>query len=304
MKKSLANVLRVTPMLSTIICFASLSTTAVARMATPKVIYGADDRLEVQEVSDIWQDVARSTAAMVVKSDAVSGQNGDITLEGKSLQKTGVCADERFAAQPTLGMCSAFLVAPDILVTAGHCVADTKDCQNYLWVFDYNDQALMTSKAGMVSVNFSSENVYSCSEVITSRVAGGSGVDYAVVRLDREVVGRTPLKIRESGKIEKDQSVVVIGHPTGLPTKVAGGARVRDNKEMAYFSANLDTFGGNSGSAVFNADTLEVEGILVRGEEDYRMDYSSKCRRVYTCKDHECRGEDVTRIEHVLPFLK
>ena len=37
-----------------------------------------------------------------------------------------------------------------------------------------------------------------------------------------------------------------------------------------FFSANLDTFGGNSGSPVFQAGTSTVAGLLVRGAPDYR----------------------------------
>jgi hypothetical protein len=36
------------------------------------------------------------------------------------------------------------------------------------------------------------------------------------------------------------------------------------------FLTNLDTFYGNSGSPVFNLNTLLVEGILVSGDSDYK----------------------------------
>ena len=38
---------------------------------------------------------------------------------------------------------------------------------------------------------------------------------------------------------------------------------------LYYFTANLDTYRGNSGSPVFNAITHKVEGVLVRGEQDF-----------------------------------
>ena len=58
--------------------------------------------------------------------------------------------------------------------------------------------------------------------------------------------------------------------------------------------ANLDTYGGNSGSAVFNAKTGLVEGILVRGEQDYVQ--KGDCRVSNVCPADGCRGEDVTKI--------
>ncbi len=38
---------------------------------------------------------------------------------------------------------------------------------------------------------------------------------------------------------------------------------------------NLDTYGGNSGSAVFNKDGTIVEGILVRGARDYNINHEN-----------------------------
>src|SRR5205814_1482337 len=107
--------------------------------------------------------------------------------------------------------------------------------------------------------------VYGCKELL-GREQVGTGADWALIRLDRAVVGHQPLKINASGSIEKGTEIVVIGHPAGLPTKVAGNAAVRDASKEGFFVANLDTFGGNSGSAVFNAKTGQIEGILVRGE--------------------------------------
>jgi hypothetical protein len=86
-----------------------------------------------------------------------------------------------------------------------------------------------------------------------------------------------------------------------LPLKVAGGAKVRSNSSPGYFVANLDTYGGNSGSAVFNAQTLKVEGVLVRGETDFND--SGSCTVSNRCSDSSCRGEDVTRIASVIPFI-
>lgn len=49
--------------------------------------------------------------------------------------------------------------------------------------------------------------------------------------------------------------------PAGLPQKIAGGAKVR-SIQTGFFVANLETDGGNSGSAVFNLSNGVIEGIL------------------------------------------
>jgi len=92
-----------------------------------------------------------------------------------------------------------------------------------------------------------------------------------------------------------------------LPVKLSGGAAVRNLMgEVGYFTANLDTYGGNSGSAVFNNVTGEIEGVLVRGETDFVR--QGNCRISYVCENNGCRGEDVTKASYVkqkiLPFLR
>lgn len=126
-------------------------------------------------------------------------------------------------------------------------------------------------------------------------------MDFALVRLDRTVNNHTPLKVRLNGSISTGTSVFVIGHPTGLPTKVTTGAKVRSTAPSEHFVTNLDTYGGNSGSAVFNARTGVIEGVLVRGDTDFT--YAGSCVVSYQCKDTDCRGEDVTRISRILPYL-
>ena len=113
------------------------------------------------------------------------------------------------------------------------------------------------------------------------------------MRLDRAAVGRKPVKLRSTGKINDKQSLFVIGHPCGLPQKYAPRARVRDNTPAPFFVANLDTYGGNSGSPVFNSTSSTVEGILVRGENDFVS--QGTCYVSMVCPTTGCRGEDVTR---------
>jgi V8-like Glu-specific endopeptidase len=86
-----------------------------------------------------------------------------------------------------------------------------------------------------------------------------------------------------------------------LPTKIDDGAQVRSNAPSGYFVATTDSYGGNSGSSVFNYDTGEVEGVLVRGEDDYV--YRNGCMVSNVCEESGCRGEDVTKISSVLPYL-
>ncbi len=269
-----------------------LSAQAFASVPGMDVIYGEDNRKDVYESTDsAVVELSKSTAAMIPNSK-LSSANGQTTISGETLESRGVCAEERFASQMTAANCSGFLVSENVLVTAGHCIKTEADCAGYKWVFDYKMDADKQD-----SMKVATKDVYSCSRIIARALDSMSKDDYAVIQLDRKVADRRPLTFRKSGKVSIGESVVVIGHPSGLPTKIADGAQVRSHSPK-YFIANLDTYGGNSGSAVFNHKTGEVEGILVRGETDY-VQSDRGCMVSNKCPVDGCRGEDVTYITNI-----
>lgn len=267
-----------------------------------KVVYGDDDRLDLFETSDaLHLELAKSTAAMISHSKLTKNNNGTTTISGSTLASRGICKDAKFAKQITSANCSGFLVGEDLLVTAGHCIRTASDCRASAWVFDF---AVQTRGDLDGSKTVPTSSVYKCSSIVERSLDRGTMDDFALIKLERVVTDRDPLAYRTEGKIQTGTEIVVIGHPTGLPTKVAAGANVRGNSEDKYFVANLDTFGGNSGSAVFDSKTGVIEGILVRGETDYVYDSRGKCRVPKVCTNSGCRGEDVTRITNIKNLLK
>jgi V8-like Glu-specific endopeptidase len=257
------------------------------------VIYGEDDRVDVfASKNPVFVELARSTAAMM-NPEYIHSSEAELKIKADSLSDRGVCKQERFSHQTAAANCSGFLVADNLLVTAGHCIKSDFDCEAFKWVFDYR-----VEYSEQTLVPISESNVYSCKRIIERSLDSASKNDYALIELDRRVADRAPLKFRRSGTIQEGAPLVVIGHPSGLPTKIADGAWVRSLAEL-YFVANLDTYGGNSGSAVFNVETGEVEGILVRGEVDYLYDSSQRCQISNRCTNDDCRGEDVVYISNI-----
>jgi hypothetical protein len=251
----------------------------------PRVIYGDDNRLEYYQVADeSLRLLSESTVVLVNKVSLTASGNGFDIDTSDTLISQNVCTDEPFADQPTPGYCSGFLVAPNIIVTAGHCVS------NLMYravVFGFR----LNGTNDLVS-HFEQEDVYYPTVVVASSTGNS---DWAVIRLDRNVVGRSPLSFRSSGKIPDLQHVAVMGYPVGLPLKIAAGAYVRENNDADFFVTNTDTYGGNSGSAIINMDTYEVEGVLVRGETDFVTDSKLHCERSKVCSETGCSGEDCTR---------
>jgi len=253
-----------------------------------RAIYGTDDRKDMYEVTDVaLHALADSVAALVEAPNLRAISSGRLRLTTSNYQDDyQLCAGETFASQPLGCFCSGFLVAPDVIATAGHCVRSTISARRTRFVFGF--RMLDRDRA---RTEFAKRDVYQGVALLAREETDSH--DWALVELDRRVVGRTPLRVRESGKIADQRGVFVIGHPNGLPAKYAGGAKVRDNRRRAIFTANLDTYGGNSGSPVFDQRTRIVEGILVSGEQDFVQ--RGDCYVSLVCPNARCSGESVTR---------
>ncbi|MED3542297.1 serine protease [Bacillus toyonensis] len=262
-----------------------------------KVIWGEDNRIEIRDIEDpdIFnapdsQDIlsaADSVVALFKDDRVIDNGNGTSTLQTEIFGTARrLCSTEKFRHQPIGAFCSGFLVAPDVIATAGHCVT-ADNVTNIRFVFGF--RMIDDSKA---RTDISNSEIYKGAKLI-GRQETESEADWALVQLDRVVTNHKPVPIRRTGKIGDNESLYVIGHPVGLPTKFADGANVKDNENEAYFVATLDTYGGNSGSPVFNREKHIVEGILVRGATDFVM--NGNCRVSLICSDLNCNGEDCTR---------
>ena len=241
-----------------------------------KVIAGADDRKDVFALNEddrqeaLQRKLVDSTVILTGKDELAKQADGTFTLDVDPFRVKTLppCSGERFGNQNTGGWCSGFMVGGDLIVTAGHCGKTDADIQNTAYVFGFR----VGSAGDTGTTDFSANQVYFGKELIAHDLSPTG--DFAVVRVDREITapGAVALKVRDSGAIGVGRNIGVIGHPSGLPVKVAFGAATVVMKENdPWLFANLDTYGGNSGSAVFNEEGL-VEGILVRGARDYDLE--------------------------------
>ena len=264
--------------------------------STQKVIYGVDDRQDLFQVTDPALLEDADCVVSIFGANAITDNgNGTSTLTTQNFgTEFNLCQGESFRDQPIGAFCSGFLVGPDIVATAGHCV-DANNVTNARFVFGFR----MTN-ATTAQTTIDNGQIYSGAALLGRQLVQ-SGADWALVRLEREVTDHTIADVRRIWRIPDNEAIHVIGHPVGLPIKVAGGANVRDNTPAAFFVANLDTYGGNSGSPVFNAATHQVEGILVRGETDFTL--QGNCRVSLVCPSNGCRGEDVTRTTELVTSL-
>lgn len=261
-----------------------------------EAIYGVDNRTDVYASRNpLYVSLARSTAAMVDKMNLKVV--GDQTiLQARSLgDMYRLCPDQRFRNQPTVAGCSGTLIAPDIIMTAAHCYDLAKEtCRENVWVFDYK-----VDRENQSIVTVSNSSIYECEKVLLKEMNQKEGLDHALIKLKRKVEDRNFAQLRQNGDISLSTPLVLIGHPSGLPTKIADDGHVLKIAPN-FFLTNLDAFTINSGSGVFNAQTGEVEGILVSGQMDY--DGKGQCSSVANY-DMNSGNETVVKIDKLRAFL-
>ncbi len=263
--------------------------------STTRDIYGYDSRKEAKTYD--YLGFTNAVMTRMNKGDFDGSNAYSYTLEEKlkkAFEVDKVDPNLRFRNQPTLGGCTGFLIAPNIMVTAGHCISsdqheiqsgkvifhtsfrDKPGAMQYsdkYWVVDYTNDISMTKKykegVGEYYVTpIPTSKQYGVKQVLISVLDYKRNLDYAVILLDRET-DRDPFRFRTGAKIAKGDNLAMIGAPAGLPLKLADGAKVTMNSASTWFGTNLDAFGGNSGGPVYNtAGRNMIEGILVRGRID------------------------------------
>lgn len=281
------------------IIFASLmGLISFSALATsPQVIYGTDDRKDLFEIDDhkiIEQ--AESTATFTLRGLINPRSDGDYDVAQGTLGRSlNLCPGTKFEDQPNIGACSATLVSPKHLLTAGHCMPDQKRCEEIYLLFGFHNYV----KGDFMKVA-PAKDVYRCKKLLVRRQ--DDNLDFALIELDRVVTDKKPAVLGINEKVVKGQLVRLIGYPDGLPSKVVSGAKVRAAYNQKFVS-NVDAFKGNSGSAIFSEASGNMIGILFQGNHDYVYNNRLDCRELNVCRENDCRGEDATNVTSIWPLI-
>jgi V8-like Glu-specific endopeptidase len=170
---------------------------------------------------------------------------------------------------------SGVLVGPDLLLTVRHLINSVTACDGLKFIFGYGNfspnQWQMTCAPGSDQcwVTIPQADVYDCADVV---LGDGAGDDWAVVRLDRDVAGGTPLEIRrDSTPPAEDTKMTIVGHPNHIPLKWEQGTSFHLDSSGSgdlYTVQGAHVLQQSSGSMAVDEDTKEVIGIVYHGHYD------------------------------------
>ncbi len=269
-----------------------------------KGTWGKDSRLDIFRIKDEQvKENAGCVAAICYVNDFIP-ITGDLSmLKVRNYGKAfNLDPSEPFHRQPSAAgrMCTGFLVKDDIIATAAHC-ADENNVKDLRVIFDFKMKDPETPVT-----DISGENIYKGVKIVrgvyNSR-KGGDGADWALVKLDRPVVGQKAATLSMK-KIALHQPVYIMGHPCGLPLKYGPGAKVC-GIHNAYFSADLDVYSGSSGSPVFDGETHEVLGIVVRGDSrDFRWTGKGWVSVIYPNPNMRSKEPQCTRVSELIQYCQ
>lgn len=305
--------LKFTQTLLCVVPFICLGCKSRVISSSTKAIYGEDDRQDTWKVEDPRLRETAKSAVMLIRKDKLQRVGDFFEFKSKPLHELEVSVSEifgaeeeklklcrkdlKFADQPSTGFCSGAYVEWSQfkgIGTAGHCVHSSFDCDKTAVVFDFK-----MGEGDQPPGSIPAENVYFCKEVFAARdetYGGTDFVDFAFLKLDREVSGRNPLRMHTS-PAAVGQKLTVIGHPLGVPQKVSKGTvKVTAG---ANFGADFDSLNGNSGSPVLDDDSYSVLGFWANGS---RMSFRKvgDCAVVRACNE-ECGQWNMTTAVGSIP---
>jgi len=241
-------------------------------------VFGLDDRIDTRNVkNEIIKNAAKSSAALILKKR--SSRNGDIfNFSSFKLSDENIanfCSESNFSHEQLIANCSSVLVGEDLVATAAHCLEKSLNmgCDDYLIVFDY-----ISRVSNQESFSSHKDSVYSCKEVLyyDFDTSFSTGEDIALIRLDRKVSNRKPVKIVLE-KVKKDTKIFMVGHPLGISQKISMDGYVLGIESDSSFDHNLDSFSVNSGSPIFDWKTGDLVGINVRGPAPNWVETENDC---------------------------
>jgi hypothetical protein len=280
--------------IQTFLCLASLCGACSAQVKSDvRTVYDTDNRISP---SDAGAEIASFTPTVALLSQRHrSPTPSNLRITAPQLGPVfGLCSDEPFFKEKTLGDCTGFLIEPKLLLTAGHCVKGEDACANRSIIFNFNSP---------VQQEIKSSDLYFCKS-IPARLPAAEG-DLALIELDRDVTldhGQRFLEPQIDIHNEA-KHIRILGHSFGVSLKVSA-LESTPQPDGHFFFARADVSGGASGSPAFDPTTGALVGVLIGGESDLQWDHNAACNRNKVCNGNSCKGERFASVKTVRKLLE
>lgn len=238
--------------------------------------YEDDNRVDFYKIQDPKVQELAKAMSFQIYFDELKGWTFNRYWEilVKPLTNEGICSNERFADQPVMrNDCSGILIGPKKLLLPGNCITDHY-CKNDLYYFMFSYHLASSTP---LDVMRSKKYFYKCEKLLQRAWDPNSAASYAIIELDKVVEGVTPVKLATHDDIDMKDELIAMGHPDGMPLKVAADAYVADQNKT-HFTVSSDIAGSSKGAGIFNARTYELEGMLIGGSKNFE-NTSDGCKR-------------------------
>ncbi len=266
------------------------------------VIYNGDSRVESSNLKKSKIDRSMQTAILIDNSK-IAASSKQFSVRSRPLGELyPLCPDARFQDQPAVGFCTAVLVSPKLLLTAGHCFRTLPDCSEVSAIFDWS---LEKSKKEILPIS----EKFQCKRILTQRTDSIKGLDYALIELDRPVDKADPVQIADSTDFAEGELFFSFSYPQGIPLKVDKAVLLKNESFENTMKFAVDTFEGSSGSPLFNSYG-ELVGILSSGMEDFREDdireyqQHGGCVKMNKCATGTCFGETYVKAPKIKEMIQ
>lgn len=260
---------------NSILFFSILCTGFLSQVNAWGGFFDSDNRRELP--SSFPQSIIQSVGALIHINNLDFKKNSEkVKIIGEQLGKVVPSCEkkQKFKEQVRFAKCSSVLIGERTVLTAGHCIENRihnrlsekseKKLKNMRIIFGVKNSKEI----------FLKKNVYKILGVKSFKFIK-SKMDYAVLELDRPVIGYKPIKIHQ-GDVLADQNIYSLSYSQGTSLKINTTGVLNFQNKWNYRST-IDSFQSESGAPVFTKNTNELVGWITSGPMDYEFSQERGC---------------------------